>query len=91
MNDVKSLLIATTVLAIGGLGLYMYKSEESELDDNIDDDYNNDDNSETASETSSNASSDLEELDYDDYKPKEKKNGGTKRNSKKNGGTRKKY
>jgi len=84
MNDVKSLLIATTVLAIGGLGLYMYKSEESELDDNIDDDYNNDDNSETASETSSNASSDLEELDYDDYKPKEKKNGGTKRNSKKN-------
>ena len=72
MNDVKSLLIATTVLAIGGLGLYMYKTEDS------DDLYLNDDNSETASESGSETESeldfdsDLEELDYDDYKPKEK-------------------
>ena len=28
MNDVNTLLIATTVLAIGGLGLYMYTNEE---------------------------------------------------------------
>jgi hypothetical protein len=91
MNDVKSLLIATTVLAIGGLGLYMYKTEDS------DDLYLNDDNSETVSESGSETESeldfdsDLEELDYDDYKPKEKKNRGTKKNSKKNGGTRKKH
>ena len=40
MNDVKSLLIATTVLAIGGLGLYMYKTEDSEYSDDL---YLNDD------------------------------------------------
>ena len=27
MNDIKSVLIATTVLAIGGLGIFLYKSE----------------------------------------------------------------
>ena len=89
MNDIKSLLIATTVLAIGGLGLYMYKSEESEL-------FYNDDLSESGSETASESGSDqdesvLEEEDIDDYKPKKTKKEGTKRNTKKNGGTRKKY
>jgi hypothetical protein len=89
MNDVKSLLIATTVLAIGGLGLYMYKSE-LDFDDRIDDN-NSDTASESGSETESDLDSELEELDYDDYKPKEKNNGGTKKNSKKNTGTRKKH
>ena len=28
MNDVNTLLIASTVLAIGGLGFYMYKNEQ---------------------------------------------------------------
>lgn len=28
MNDTMSLLLATTILALGGLGLYMYKSSE---------------------------------------------------------------
>lgn len=85
MDDLKTLLIATTFLAIGGLGLYMYKSEELELgmDDNI---------SDTDSETSDD-SSQLEEEDIDNYKekPRAKKNEGTKKNTKKNGGTRKKY
>jgi len=91
MNDIKSLLIATTVLAIGGLGLYMYKSEDSEELD-----YNDDDFSESGSETASEATLedldlDLEEEDIDDYKPKKTKKEGTKKNTKKNGGTRKKY
>jgi len=88
MNDVKALLIATTVLAIGGLGLYMYKSEESEFDDDI---------SETSSQLSEMSDSselsdvsNLEEEDTDNYIPK-KSNKGTKKNSKKNGGTRKKH
>ena len=89
MNDIKSLLIATTVLAIGGLGLYMYKSEDSEeLDYN--DDNLSESGSETASESESETASELEELDYDDYKPKEK-NKGTRKNNKKNNVTRKKY
>ena len=89
MNDIKSLLIATTVLAIGGLGLYMYKSEDSEELDYNDDDLS-ESGSETASESGSETTSELEELDYDDYKPKEKNN-GTRKNAKKNGGTRKKH
>ena len=90
MNDIKSLLIATTVLAIGGLGLYMYKSEDNELD--YDDEF-----SESGSEIESDLDlneleeEDLEELDYDDYKTKKTKKEGTKKNIKKNGGTRKKY
>lgn len=42
MNDVNTLLIATTVLAIGGLGLYIYQNENSKdvnaeyYDDEID-------------------------------------------------------
>ena len=85
MNDIKSLLIATTVLAIGGLGLYMYKSEENELD-------YSESGSETAYETSLDLDDlDLEEENIDDYTPKKSKKEGTKRNQKKNGGTRKKH
>ena len=60
------------------------------FDEQIDDD-NSETGSESGSETESDLDSELEELDYDDYKPKEKKNRGTKKNSKKNGGTRKKH
>jgi hypothetical protein len=88
MEDLKTLLIATTFLAIGGLGLYMYKSDELDfdIDDNI-----SDIDSDTSSHTSE--ASSLFEEDIDDYKekPKSRKNEGTKRNTKKNGGTRKKY
>jgi hypothetical protein len=90
MEDLKTLLIATTFLAIGGLGLYMYKSDELDLDLDLDFD---DNVSDISSDVTSEASSQLEEEDIDDYnvKPKSRKNEGTKRNTKKNGGTRKKY
>ena len=93
MNDVKSLLIATTVLAIGGLGLYMYKNEDSE-DLYLDDEHFDDDISDTASDVSSHdsdASSHLEEEDIDDYYVSKEKNKGTRKNNKKNSGTRKKH
>ena len=90
MNDVKSLLIATTVLAIGGLGLYMYK--DSELDyDNDDDNNDNFSDSDSELESGSGSDSELEELDYNDYRPKKTKKEGTKKNNKKHSGTRKKY
>jgi hypothetical protein len=38
MNDTMSLVLATAILAVGGLGLYMYKSS----DDFAFDDYNED-------------------------------------------------
>jgi len=90
MEDLKTLLIATTFLAIGGLGLYMYKSDDLDfdVDDNI-----SDIDSDVTSEASSQLDLDDEREDIDDYKekPKSRKNEGTKRNAKKNGGTRKKY
>ena len=30
MNDTMSLLLATTILAVGGIGLYMYKSDDEQ-------------------------------------------------------------
>lgn len=39
MNETLSLLLATTILALGGVGLYMYKSDEEDHDE---DDYDQD-------------------------------------------------
>lgn len=38
MNDSMSILLATSLLALGGLGLYMYKSSDKEEDESIKDD-----------------------------------------------------
>jgi hypothetical protein len=37
MNDVNSLLMATTILAVGGLGLYMYKTDGFNLNEDEND------------------------------------------------------
>jgi hypothetical protein len=88
MNETMSLVLATTILAIGGLGLYMYKTsdepdynEDEIFEDNFDE--NEDDLSESASE---------DDLSIDDEydKPKPKSRGKTKR-AKKSGGTKRKY
>jgi hypothetical protein len=87
MNETRSILLATAILAAGGIGLFMLKSnddgtyddEELELDEIEDLD-------------------DLDDLDLDDeyldddydYKPKSKSNNKTKRN-RKSGGSRKRY
>lgn len=42
MNDSMSILLATTVLALGGLGLYMYKSSEGKDNDAEESEYNED-------------------------------------------------
>ena len=75
MNDTMSLVLATAILAVGGLGLYMYKS----ADEFAFDDYNEDDQS----------VDDLS-VDDNYEEPKTKGRNKTKRN-KKNGGTKKKY
>lgn len=41
MNDSMSILLATTILALGGLGLYMYKSSDDNQKDR-NDEYNED-------------------------------------------------
>lgn len=41
MNDSMSILLATTILAFGGLGLYMYKSSNKDEEyEEYDDNYN---------------------------------------------------
>ena len=96
MNETMSLLLATTVLALSGLGLYVYKSSNDEnYNENADDD--NDslkiDEYDEGSLTDLNDTNydDDYELEYYDYKPKKNdKKMKTKRN-KRNIGTKRKY
>lgn len=83
MNDTLSLLLAASILAASGLGLYMYKSRDE--DQKGGEEYN---------ETNLFGLSDEEEEvknDEDFYVPKQKlRNGKTKRNIK-SGGTKRRY
>jgi len=94
MNETMSLVLATAILAMGGLGLYMYKnSDESSFEDYDENNENNenDDISVTEDDLSQDDIDDEIEEYYDDYdEPKPKARSKTKR-SKKSGGTRKKH
>ena len=85
MNETMSLLLATAILAAGGIGLFMYKSNDDLFSNNED---------ELMEEIEFD---DLDELnDYDDYeedyKPKSRSNKNkTKRNTKQTGGSRRRY
>ena len=89
MNDTMSLVLATAILAVGGLGLYMYKSSDDfAFDDYNEDEYNDDlsDSEQSIDDVS------IDDVSVDDNydEPKSKGRNKTKRN-KKNGGTKKKY
>lgn len=100
MNDSMSILLATTVLALGGLGLYMFKSS----DDNSSRDYEEYDEegifglSKTAGSFFNWGSPDdneedenkLEELEDEDYKPR-KRGPKTLKNRKATGSSRRRY
>lgn len=101
MNDSMSILLATTILALGGLGLYMYKSsDENQKEGN--EEYNessifgenfwsfsNDKNVDDDENLEQDLGEDLEEEEYD-YKPR-KKNTKTQRNKKSTGSSRRRY
>lgn len=89
MNETMSLLLATTVLAISGLGLYLYKSEDNGDDYAEEDEFNSDD--EIVEDEILDHDDDEDDIDY--YAPKARSRAGkskTKRN-KKGGGTKRKY
>jgi len=93
MNETMSLVLATAILAIGGVGFYMYKQS----DDNNDADYYNDDDDNSISndddnshDYSSSDDSELEEDDFIDYEPKASKQKAKTKRNKTSGGTRKK-
>jgi len=92
MNDISSLLMATSILAIGGLGLYMYKNADDNDDDDIsynEDTFfandNEDDNEEEDEVQPDYLEHDYEELEEEIYQPKSKTKGKTKRNRKTTG------
>jgi hypothetical protein len=83
MNETMSLLLATAILAAGGIGLFMLKS--------------NDDGTYDDEELELDEIEDLDDLDLDedlddyDYKPKSKSNNKTKRNRKSGGSRKQRY
>ena len=90
MNETMSLVLATTILAIGGLGLYMYKQSDDFKDNNYDDDYSSD--SDLESDLGSDLGSELDDDIYmDNYEPKIVNRGKTKRSKPSNGTKKKRY
>ena len=86
MNDTVTLLLATTILSIGGLGLYMYKSDESQKDG---DEYN-EDSLFGSSNDSEEHLDDEEEVVF--YEPKVKARSSTKtKRNRKSTGTKRRY
>lgn len=97
MNETMSLVLATAILAVGGLGLYMLKSS-----DNIEYEiYNEDDFDNEVLDKNNDLSDDNYDDNYDEnyddqyyeeqeYEPKVRSRNKTKRN-KKSGGTKRKY
>ena len=90
MNETLSLLLATSVLALGGLGLYMYKSNDDKKGGN-----GYDENKIFGNDNEENISD--EDYDYDndydyDYEPKPRtRNGGKTKRSRKGTGTKRRY
>jgi hypothetical protein len=82
MNETMSLLLATTVLALGGLGLYMYKNSDDLVGG---DNYNEDEIFGKDDDISLNE----DEIEHEP-KPKTRGGGKTKRN-KKGLGTKRRY
>jgi hypothetical protein len=94
MNDTMGLLLATTILSIGGVGLYMYKSDEGQHGG---DEYNEDSLFGSGNFWgSSNETEEPIDVEYEEepefYEPKVKTRGGkTKRNNRKTSGTKRRY
>ena len=102
MNDLNSLLVASTVLAIGGLGLFWYKNQDDDFFnddtnvDNDDDDKSQDDYNDNDNDNNNDYNDDESHDEY--YKKKNAKKNVkkpkttiTKRNLKKSTGTKRRY
>jgi hypothetical protein len=90
MRDTISLVVATAILAAGGLGLYLYKSNDDKQDGG--DGYDEDNLFGSGGFWNSNSSeNDLEDEELEYYEPKAKARGGKTKRSKKNVGTKRRY
>jgi len=95
MNDTMSLLLATGILAVGGLGLFMYKNgsekesvsfEEDENDKNQDSWF---DMRGIFSNSNDDGENDDEEPEY--YEPKTRSKGNKTKSVRKGSGTKRRY
>jgi hypothetical protein len=90
MRDTISLVVATAILAAGGLGLYLFKSNDDKQDGG--DGYDEDNLFGSGGFWNSNSSeNDLEDEELEYYEPKAKARGGKTKRSKKNVGTKRRY
>jgi hypothetical protein len=94
MNDTMSLLLATAILAAGGLGLYMYKSDDHQKGG---EDYNEDNlfgsGSFWGSTNEEDDNVEHDDEDYEDYEEyyKPKPRGGKTKRRRATGGTKRRY
>lgn len=92
MNDTMSLLLATAILAAGGLGLYMYKSTD-DLEKGGEE-YNEDDLFGLGNFWGSKESEESEDYDLEEpeiYEPKVKSRGSKTKRTRKTSGTKRRY
>lgn len=100
MNETMSLLMATSILALGGVGLYMYKTDENKREDDAEYDekglfssdlwgLNNDDEDNEKKENDYDNNYDSNDEEYD--LPKRKSRVNKTKKSKKSGGTKRRY
>ena len=105
MNETMSVVLATAILAIGGLGLYMYKQsdgldfgddskndDDKSYDDRSDDDISDDDISyDDRDENYEEQDDDTYSEDLNNYEPRIKSRGKTKRAKTVKGTKKRKY
>jgi hypothetical protein len=103
MNDTMSLLLATTILATGGVCLYMYKNHDEEEQTDGDKEYNEGNlfsglgnffslNEDEESNNDPHYDEENEDdLEFYESKPKPKGGGGKTKRNRKNGGTKRRY
>ncbi len=98
MNDSMSILLASTILALGGFGLYMFRTSHDD-EDNIKEDKHNEENNMGLSSLfnwEDSPDKDREEILDDELeemevKQRKKNTGKTQRNRKTTGSSRRRY
>jgi hypothetical protein len=99
MNDTMSLLLATGILAVGGLGLFMYKTSSDDKSSYMNDDEEEEDNSynfDVSSYFGNNKDNDDNDEEYDDdepevYEPPKRSRGSKTKSVRKSSGTKRRY
>jgi len=96
MNDTMSLLLATGILAVGGLGLFMYKSDSHDKSDN-ESYFDFDLKSYFGNSNDEKNEDDYEDEDEDEdedpevYEPPKRSRGSKTKSTRKSSGTKRRY